>query len=381
MEKANESAFDVQLRTIESKQWFGYCTMLNMSHRQSTVTATEHTICLVWSNQSLNEFFGRCPGTSALLRDGLAGQRVMRELSNASFMTNLADEHAALLTTLFQSRFIPANTVIFEEGENAADSSSLFVLVSGSAVMYQAVPGGGSNLVKAIEPGDFFGEACMLFKLPRIGTGQNPATHKNMGLWRASSGCVFLFLLLTTACVAAGCMYGCMGSVRTNHASLVMELSFSSFASFLKYTPHLGVDVKRAFNNNSILSIYLMQNPVILAAFREFCLTEQSSENVDVRHTHTDSCAQQQLPLQRDVSLCCRKGHQLTKYIYLFLLLVYVWLPIVPPSCERVSHLRAKKEGAGHLGRACDLLEIHRRGQRTTGQHTHTRTRSVRTDL
>ena len=266
-EKQSDSAYEVKLRTLESRQWFGYCTMLNMAVRQSTVTSAEHSIALVWSDHALNEFFSRFPGTSALLRDCIGGQKLMRELCNTSFLTNLQEEHAALLTTLFQSRYVPANTVIFEgqrrneadtpvgwirsralshplcvfcsEGDPASESSSLFMLVSGSAVMYQAVPGGGQNLVKAIEPGAFFGEACMLFRLPRIGT------------------------------------------VRTNHASLLMELSLASFTSFLRYTPYLGVDVKKAFNNNSIASVYLMQNPVILQAFTEFCAAEHSGENVE----------------------------------------------------------------------------------------------------
>lgn len=147
-----DNAFEVKLRTFESKAWFGYCTMLNMGTRQATVTAAEHTTCLVWSDSALNEFFSQYPGTSALLRDGIAGQRVMRELCNASFLTNLQEEHSALLCTLFQPRYIPANTVVFEEGEPPHEGSSLFFLVSGSAVMYQSVPGGGSNLVKAIEP-------------------------------------------------------------------------------------------------------------------------------------------------------------------------------------------------------------------------------------
>ena len=104
-------------------------------------------------------------------------------------------------------------------------------------LLSQAVDGGGSNLVKAIEPGGIFGEACTLFRLPRIGT------------------------------------------VRTNHASFLMELSFASLAQFLRYTPGLGVDVKKAFNNNTIPSVYLMQNPVILQAFQDFCFNEHSSEN------------------------------------------------------------------------------------------------------
>jgi len=72
-----------------------------------------------------------------------------------------------------------------------------------------------------------------------------------------------------------------IGTVRTNHASVVMELSFASFTSFLRYTPNLGVDVKRAFNNNSIAMVYLLQNPVIHGAFTEFCFTEHSTENID----------------------------------------------------------------------------------------------------
>lgn len=143
----------------------------------------------MWSHA---EFFLTYPSASSLLRNGLAGQRLMRELCNASFLTNLQDDHAALLCTLFQSRWIPANTVVFQEGEHSSECSSLFMLVSGSAVMYQAAPGGGQskhdnrrrspinaialadprhlvchvwfcagqNLVKAIEPGAFFGEAC-----------------------------------------------------------------------------------------------------------------------------------------------------------------------------------------------------------------------------
>ena len=158
LDKTADNSFEVKLRSIESTQWFGYCTMLGMSVRQTTVTAAEHTQCLTWDEEAINEFFGRFPGTSSLLRDGIAGHRVMRELSNASFLTNLQEDHSALLCTLFQSRFIPSNTVIFEEGQLSSESSSLFVLVSGSAVMYQAVPGGGQNLVKAIEPGDFFGQ-------------------------------------------------------------------------------------------------------------------------------------------------------------------------------------------------------------------------------
>jgi hypothetical protein len=98
-----------------------------MSIRQSTITCLEHSVCLVWEESQLNDFFSRYPGWSALLRDGLAGHRLMRELSNASFLTNLQDEHAALLTTLFQSRSVPSNTVIFEEASSpriASRSSS-----------------------------------------------------------------------------------------------------------------------------------------------------------------------------------------------------------------------------------------------------------------
>ena len=108
-----------------------------MTVRQSTVTATEHTMCLVWSEANLNELFSLFPGTSALLRDAIAGYRVMNELRNASFLTNLQEEHSALLCTLFQPRYIPANTVIFEEGEPSTDSSLLYFLIQGSAVMYQ----------------------------------------------------------------------------------------------------------------------------------------------------------------------------------------------------------------------------------------------------
>lgn len=229
---------EVTLRQIEKDQWFGFCTLLGMRTRQSSMVAIEHTEALVFDEIRLKQFFADFPGTASIIRDQIAGQRVMRTLKTAPFLMNMTEELSALLCTLFQPRAYPANTIVFAEGDAPTEHMNLFVMISGSAVMYQSVPGGGQHVVRVIENGENFGEACCLFLLPRIAT------------------------------------------VRTNRNSIIMELQMSSLTKFLLYSPDIKVNTRSAYNNAAIATHHLLNNEQIVSYFTKFCETEHSTENI-----------------------------------------------------------------------------------------------------
>ena len=93
-------------------------------------------------------------------------------------------------------------------------------------------------LIRNIQGGQFFGEACMLFNLPRIAT------------------------------------------VRTLSPCTVAELPFSVFTTFLREFRNVTVDVTCAFNQQPIPVEHLLMNAAILSAFSTFLSREVSEENL-----------------------------------------------------------------------------------------------------
>lgn len=236
---SEEQTTEIVLRRIEPKQWFGFCALLDLKTRLASVTALEHTVCLVFDELRLKQFFDAHPGTASVIGNQIVGQGVWAVLRATALFTNLTSSAAALLCSLFQPRHIPAKTVIFAESDPPDEGVSLFVMVQGSAVMYQTMTTGQQAVVRVIENADLFGEACCLFSLPRIAT------------------------------------------VKTNRDCIVMELPQQALNKFLKYSPEIKVNLRAAYNNSTVATHHLLNNEIIAEYFIQFCETEHSTENMD----------------------------------------------------------------------------------------------------
>ena len=229
-----EKQIELQVLT---EGWFGQCAALGFTTRQCSARSLKRSQCLQLSWSAL----GRCLKQHALdvnVLSHLLGRSIMRELCHACFLHGLTTQQASLLCTLFQTRHIPQQTVVFEEVQLTPSGPSLYFCTSGFLTMQQRNSIGSAVLIRNIQAGQFFGEACMLFNLPRIAT------------------------------------------VRTLSPCTVAELPFSVFTTFLREFRNITVDATCAFNQQPIPVEHLLMNAAILSAFSTFLSHELSEENV-----------------------------------------------------------------------------------------------------
>jgi CRP-like cAMP-binding protein len=154
------------LGALAEGEWFGEAGLLLNAPRNATVTAgpggaavrvvgRQAFLALVEASDLVADEIGR------LLRKRLAEARLRQALPL------LGDRAADRLLPDFTPRTCPAGTPVVSEGEPADE---FFVVVRGEAVVTRRDPSGTSVAVARLGPGDYFGEAGLLYGAPRNAT-------------------------------------------------------------------------------------------------------------------------------------------------------------------------------------------------------------------
>jgi len=92
----------------------------------------------------------------------MLGISAIRELRKAPFLHGLKREQATLLAMLFSPRYVPAKSLIVEEGDEAPEGPSLYFSNAGAFNMFQRDASGGTMLVRQINSNMFFGQSTFL---------------------------------------------------------------------------------------------------------------------------------------------------------------------------------------------------------------------------
>ena len=228
----------ISFRTLQTGHWFGQCAALGLANRQCSARALTECRVLSVEWEALTKLLDRMDCDDLPIKFML-GFMIMSEVRRAAFFHGMRREEASLLSTLFHPRFVPANAVLFEEGETSSAGPSMFFCSSGKLTMHQSDSLRGAVLLRTIEKDQFFGEACSFFRLARIATV------------RATTDC------------------------------WIAELPFAALSTFLGQFSGITIDVTCAFNQQHIPAQHLLTNPVVMAAFAKFVALEASLENLE----------------------------------------------------------------------------------------------------
>lgn len=154
-------------RTLQPGQWFGQCAALGCATRQCSARAAGDVQCLTLDWSTLADHLESVGFNEDNIRTAL-GSDISKSLRAAPFLHGLTRDQASFLSTLFQPKFFSSGSIIFDESERLDVGPSLFFCLKGSLNMIQTDYIRGPQIIRQISAGQFFGEACAIFNLPRI---------------------------------------------------------------------------------------------------------------------------------------------------------------------------------------------------------------------
>ncbi len=99
--------------------------------------------------------------------DVASNDTVAEVLKSATFFQKLGDDDIRLLASLCYEESYPADSILFNEGQEA---EKFFIVRSGSVEVWKNYGGQGQELLAVHGPGQIFGEMALIDELPRSAT-------------------------------------------------------------------------------------------------------------------------------------------------------------------------------------------------------------------
>jgi len=114
----------------------------------------------------------------------------LETLKSVRFLQDIDDDHLQLFASLAEVREVPANAVVFREGQA---SPSIYLVVEGNVSLEINLPGRGRTRFQTAGPGELLGWSSLLDTGPMIATARTLAPTR--------------FLVFNTAQVQALCAH------------------------------------------------------------------------------------------------------------------------------------------------------------------------------
>ena len=169
----------------------------------------------------------------------LVGDSVQACLQKMPYLSGISAAKLSLLSSLFVWTMLPANRVLFEEGERDKKGNGLYFLYEGTVGVSCKDETGQSKLLKELTAGVCFGELGLIIHLPRTAT------------ITAHSDC------------------------------LLLHLPHRSFHNFLHLTPEILTKFKEQIETYQLNVVYLLDNELVAQYFFQHCAREYSTENLE----------------------------------------------------------------------------------------------------
>ena len=169
----------------------------------------------------------------------LVGDSIQACLQKMPYLSGVSAAKLSLLSSLFVWTMLPANKVLFEEGERDKKGNGLYFLYEGTVGVSCKDETGQSKLLKELNAGVCFGELGLIIHLPRTAT------------ITAHSDC------------------------------LLLHLPHRSFHNFLHLTPEILTKFKEQIETYQLNVVYLLDNELISQYFFQHCAREYSTENLE----------------------------------------------------------------------------------------------------
>ena len=169
----------------------------------------------------------------------LVGDSVQTCLQKMPYLSGVSAAKLSLLASLFVWTLLPANKVLFEEGERDKKGNGLYFLYEGTVGVSCKDETGQSKLLKELNAGVCFGELGLIIHLPRTAT-----------------------ITAHTDC-------------------LLLHLPHRSFHNFLHLTPEILTKFKEQIETYQLNVVYLLDNELISQYFFQHCAREYSTENLE----------------------------------------------------------------------------------------------------
>ena len=169
----------------------------------------------------------------------LVGDSIQACLQKMPYLSGVSAAKLSLLSSLFVWTMLPANKVLFEEGERDKKGNGLYFLYEGTVGVSCKDDTGQSRLLKELNAGVCFGELGLIIHLPRTAT-----------------------ITAHTDC-------------------LLLHLPHRSFHNFLHLTPEILTKFKEQIETYQLNVVYLLDNELISQYFFQHCAREYSTENLE----------------------------------------------------------------------------------------------------
>jgi len=169
----------------------------------------------------------------------LVGDSIQACLQKMPYLSGVSAAKLSLLSSLFVWTMLPANKVLFEEGERDKKGNGLYFLYEGTVGVSCKDETGASKLLKELNAGVCFGELGLIIHLPRTAT-----------------------ITAHTDC-------------------LLLHLPHRSFHNFLHLTPEILTKFKEQIETYQLNVVYLLDNELISQYFFQHCAREYSTENLE----------------------------------------------------------------------------------------------------